>query len=129
MMVNFFNRLRRLNLLQTFIRICKPKYDLLENERTVAFGFIIKLSNTFPLIFALHNQAIVCKSLVLSNLFTIYPILVESQDPKSFAQIEMSGKRRKALCDLSSQHGWMVIMQRSNMDVNFNRTWNEYKYA
>ena len=35
----------------------------------------------------------------------------------------------KVFCDLESDpfDGWTVIMQRINMDVDFNRTWREYK--
>ena len=32
-------------------------------------------------------------------------------------------------CDIDDEVGWTVIMRRSDMDVSFDRTWDEYKHG
>ncbi len=54
--------------------------------------------------------------------------LSDKNGPKSFATVRISAKARVHLCDLESdEDGWTVIMQRFNMDVDFNQTWQAYK--
>ena len=45
------------------------------------------------------------------------------------AAVDVSPNRIKVFCDLESDefYGWTVIMQRVKLDMDFNRTWKEYK--
>ncbi len=52
----------------------------------------------------------------------------DRKGPRSFATARISATPRIHLCDLESdKDGWTVIMQRFNMDLDFNQTWQAYK--
>lgn len=64
-----------------------------------------------------------------SNALLLVFNISDGVPAKSYAEFNVSEKSRRVLCDFDSEHGWMVVMQRKNMDVDFNRTWTEYRYS